>query len=775
VAVDAQGDVFIDDAALGLELEVLAGLPVTVSQATPTLKVSDGGIYNAQPFAASATAVGADGKTHVAGTFSFTYYAGSSASGTQLTAVPVNVGTYTVVASFTSSDPNYTNGTAQTTFTISPDPTSISVSASSAAPVYGQGVTLTATVTTPPGSPIPTSTDGTVTFYDGGTSLGSATLSGSPATATLTNVLLTAGQHTITARYSGDNNFAASQSGVQPTSTEVVVGPFAGLPSSAGDAQGDAFYADPTNSRVVEIKANGALTTVGSGLAYPTGVAVDAQGDVFIDDAALGLELEVLAGLPVTVSPALANAYRISAASTTPTAGASDQLTLTLVDQYGNTETGFSGDKTLTFSGLSTSPNGTVPAVTDKNGTAVNEGTAETLSFTNGVASTRLVACAAETKTLAVTDGTLSSSSTGGTGLSLTVTPANANAYQISAASTTPTAGASDPLTITLVDPFGNVETGFSGDKTLTFSGLSTSPNGTVPAVTDKNGTAVNQGTAETLSFTNGVASASLVAYAAEMKNLKVIDSVGLASSSAGGTGLSLTVTPANANAYQITAASPTPTAGASDPLTITLVDPFGNTETGFSGDKTLTFSGLSTSPNGTLPTVTDKTGTAVNEGTAETLSFTNGVSSAGGVLVATDAQTATLAVTDSNQVSSTSTGGAGVSLTVKPANATHFALSAPAAAEAGSAVTVTVTAQDTLGNTATGYMGTVQFSSSDPNALLPSTYQFAAGDQGVHRFSVIFQKAGSQTVTVTDTVTATIMGSTPAVSVSAGTPVQPG
>ena len=80
-------------------------------------------------------------------------------------------------------------------------PTSVSVSAASAS-VYGQSETLTATVATPSGAPTPTSADGTVSFYDGTTLLGTATLSGSPATATLTTAELALGSHTITARYS---------------------------------------------------------------------------------------------------------------------------------------------------------------------------------------------------------------------------------------------------------------------------------------------------------------------------------------------------------------------------------------------------------------------------------------------------------------------------------------------------------------------------------------------------------------------------------------------
>jgi hypothetical protein len=130
-------------------------------------------------------------------------------------------------------------------------------------------------------------------------------LSGSPATATLTIQALAAGAHRITASYSGDNNFAASQSGVEPTSKQVVVlaNGIAGLPPLAADGQGDFFYPD-TSNQVVEIKVDGSKTTVGSGLVFPTGVAVDGQGDVFIDDVGLNEEVEVLAGLPLTVSPA---------------------------------------------------------------------------------------------------------------------------------------------------------------------------------------------------------------------------------------------------------------------------------------------------------------------------------------------------------------------------------------------------------------------------------------------------------------------------------------
>src|SRR5439155_1184584 len=200
-------------------------------------------------------------------------------------------------------------------------------------------------------------------------------------------------------------------------------------------------------------------------------------------------------GVSLTVSVAAQSGYRITAASTTPTVGTSDTLTIRLVDQYQNVVTSFSGDKTLTFSGLGNAPAGTIPTVTDKTGSAVNLGTATTITFASGQSSAggSLVAYKAEGPvTLAATDGTLSTSTAGGSGVSLTISAAAANAYRITAATTSPVAGASDALTIRLVDQFGSTITSFTGDKTLTFSGLGAAPDGSPPTVTDKTSVARN-------------------------------------------------------------------------------------------------------------------------------------------------------------------------------------------------------------------------------------------------------------------------------------------
>jgi hypothetical protein len=55
-----------------------------------------------------------------------------------------------------------------------------------------------------------------------------------------------------------------------------------------------------------------------------------------------------------------------------------------------------------------------------------------------------------------------------------------------------------------------------------------------------------------------------------------------------------------------------------------------------------------------------------------------------------------------------------------------------------------------------------VHFTSTDGSATLPVNYTFTAGDAGVHTFpaGVILRTAGSQVITVTDTVTPTITGS---------------
>ncbi|HVM46634.1 MAG TPA: Ig-like domain repeat protein, partial [Candidatus Acidoferrum sp.] len=154
---------------------------------------------------------------------------------------------------------------------------------------------------------------------------------------------------------------------------------------------------------------------------------------IYSGDSTFASSTGTLSGGQTVNAFGTASAYRITdAASAAPGPGVADQLTIRLADQYGNTVTSFSGDKTLTFSGVATNADdGTPQTITSKAGTAVTIGTAEAITFAAGVSSSAggaavLTAYKAQTNvTLNVSDGTLSSTAVGGQGLTLTITNVN--------------------------------------------------------------------------------------------------------------------------------------------------------------------------------------------------------------------------------------------------------------------------------------------------------------------------------------------------------------
>src|SRR5439155_760127 len=124
--------------------------------------------------------------------------------------------------------------------------------------------------------------------------------------------------------------------------------------------------------------------------------------------------------------------------------------------------------------------------------------------------------------------------------------------------------------------------------------------------------------------------------------------------------------------------------------------------------------------------------------------------------------------VTGTDTVTSTITGTSGT-ITVSDASAIHFAVSSSVSSTAGNAFNVTVTALDVYDNTDIGYTGTVHFTSSDGQHVLPCDYSFVSGDAGVHTFTngVTLKTVGSQTVTGTDTVSNSITGISGTIAVS--------
>ncbi len=363
----------------------------------------------------------------------------------------------------------------------------------------------------------------------------------------------------------------------------------------------------------------------------------------------------------------------LKAASTTPTAGATNNLTITAQDANDNTVTTYTGSRSLTFSGASASPGGTSPTVSNSSGTAIAFGSVTTISFSLGVAKVSsskngvMRLYRSGTTSVKVTDGSISSSPD----LSLTVALEATSKISLVAASATPTAGVANDLTITVSDTYGNPLPTYTGPRNLTFTGASPSAWGNTPTVSDSSGIDVPLGSATAISFDAGVAKVAgaangvLKLYKSGATTLKVSDGSLSASTS-------VTVAAAAASSLSLAAASTTPTAGATNNLTTTAFDPYGNTATSYTGSRNLTFSGSSASPNGTLPTVTSSAGTAVAFGSATAINFSSGVakvsSSKNGVMKLNRAGAASIAVSD-DTISS-----APLSITVSPGSPSRLA-----------------------------------------------------------------------------------------------------
>jgi fibronectin type 3 domain-containing protein len=186
--------------------------------------------------------------------------------------------------------------------------------------------------------------------------------------------------------------------------------------------------------------------------------------------------------------------------------------------------------------------------------------------------------------------------------------------------------------------------------------------------------------------------------------------------------------------------------AGTAFTVKVSVLDQNNSPVTGYQG--TVHFTSSDTNNNHVLPG--DYTFTAADAG-SHTFSAT---------LVVSGAQTITATDTVFSLIKGTAT------VTINPGSATHFALVVPGVIGAGTAFNVTVQALDTYGNIASSYTGTVVFTSSDPQAVLPSPYAFVAADQGQHTITngVTLKTAGNESVTGADTVKTSITGTSPIV-----------
>jgi hypothetical protein len=203
------------------------------------------------------------------------------------------------------------------------------------------------------------------------------------------------------------------------------------------------------------------------------------------------------------------------------------------------------------------------------------------------------------------------------------------------------------------------------------------------------------------------------------------------------GTAAGITVSPAAASTLN-DAGFPSPvTAGVAGTLTVTLRDSYGNIATGYTG--TVRF----TSSDGKASLPANYTFTAADAGVHTFMATlkTAGTQS----LTATDTRTGSLIATQAG-------------ITVNPAAASRFVISAPSNVTAGSKFSLTLTVEDAYGNIITNYTGTVHFSSTDNTATLPKNYTFTAADKGVHSFTgLVLRKKGYEKITISDALSSSL------------------
>src|SRR5581483_3044979 len=216
-------------------------------------------------------------------------------------------------------------------------------------------------------------------------------------------------------------------------------------------------------------------------------------------------------------------------------------------------------------------------------------------------------------------------------------------------------------------------------------------------------------------------------------------------------------VLPGSVTTLSVSPSTGTPTDSTNFSVTVTAKDSFNNTVTNFAGTVSLT----STDPK--APNLATNYVFTTSGGSPD-----NGVHTFTSLQQHTSGAQTLSASTTVNGVTVSGTTG----ITVAAGPAASLAMTSPATATAGTSFSVTITAKDVDGNVATGYLGTVTFSSSDTHAVLPSAYPFVGGDAGTHTFTnaVTLNVDGSQTVSAGDGSGHNVTSS-PAISVSGSGP----
>ena len=420
---------------------------------------------------------------------------------------------------------------------------------------------------------------------------------------------------------------------------------------------------------------------------------------------------------PIVVSAATASHLVVNAPATA-VSGTGFRFTVTSEDRFNNTATAYNG--TVAFTS------------TDHGASTVLPNAGPLLS---GVGSFSAVLTTAGNQTLTATDnntsgvtGTLTSSSG-----PIVVSAAAASHFVVNAPAAA-VAGTGFQFTVMAEDRFNNAATAYNGSVTFTSTdhgAFTVLPNAS-PLVA-------------------GVGTFSAVLTTAGNQTLTATDNntSGVTGTLTGSSG-PIVVSAATAS-HLVVNAPATAVAGAGFRFTVTAEDRFNNRVANYSG--TVKFTTSDKSAGVILPANATLAGGA---GAFSATLQTQGSQT----LTATDAVSSTIAGTATVNVGSLMA-------------ATHFVISAPAEAVAGSGFRFTVTAETAANKTATGYTGTVTFTSTDIGAwtVVPVS---GALINGVGTFSATLTTAGGQKLTATaknaSGLAGNITGTSGTIAVSAAT-----
>jgi len=406
-----------------------------------------------------------------------------------------------------------------------------------------------------------------------------------------------------------------------------------------------------------------------------------------------------------TASPTLA----IALSTNTAAAGTPIDVQTITAEVGGVPDPTYTGNKTITWSGLADSPSGVAPSYPSRS-----------VTFTNGVATltgSTFTDDQAGSDTLTAIDAD-ATTVTGSVGV--TVSPLGAASFAVVSPSS-PGAGGAFNETITALDAYGNTATGYTGEQAVTFSGPSNAPDHTSPTYP------------ATVVFTAGVGTAPITLFDAESTELTATQ--GTLTGSSG----TFTVSGGAAVSFAVATAS-SPSAGVAFNETITALDAYGNTADGYTGEQAVTFSGPSNSPDQTAPTYPTTVAFAAGVGTAPITLF--------------GAQS-----TDLTATQGTLTGSSG-SFTVGAGAAGQLAfITEPASASSGTVwgVQPTVAVEDAYGNTVSSSSAPVELTigahpagSSATLTCSTDPEQASGGVAGFAQCELTTTTSGNYTLTAT-------------------------